>query len=228
MPDAPRKASSNQPDNHSQVNIPAQFNIAEHFLARLAAEHPGRIAILGEPAPVSYRDLANLANRVAAALLQEKVLPGERVLIVLPDSAEFVAAFFGVARIGAIAVPVNPMARQSDYAHFLRDSGARLAIVYGEAMPEFLPAAKDFPPRSIVVVGGEKQSPPGCKIWREWLPKLPINAPLHKTRATDPAFFLYTSGSGGSPKAAVHLHKDMLVTSQSYALGVLAIRPDDR
>jgi benzoate-CoA ligase len=169
---------------------------------------------------------------VAAALSRDKLAPGARVLIVLPDSAEFVAAFFGTAKIGAIVVPVNPMARQADYDHYLRDSSARLAIVHQGALEAFLSAAKDFPTHDIVVVGEAPQAPAVCKVWRNWLPETPRGVfndlPAHHTLATDPAFFLYTSGSGGSPKAAVHLHKDMLVTSHSYAHGVLGIRPDDR
>lgn len=228
MPDESAETSSNQPENSSQLEIPSQFNITEYFLERPAAEYPNRIAILGEPEPVTYRDLANLTNRVSAALLQENVVPGERVLIVLPDSAEFVAAFFGAAKIGAIAVPVNPMAREADYEHFLRDSGARLAIVHAGALPEFLPAARDFPAHHILVVGEGQSAPLSCKLWSKWLAKSGANVPARKTLATDPAFFLYTSGSGGSPKAAVHLHKDILVTSQSYARGVLGIRSEDR
>src|SRR5580658_1106987 len=117
-----------------QFEIPEKFNIAEYFLERPAAEHPNRVAIVGEPAPVSYGGLAALMNRVACALTREGIGPGERILIILPDSAEFMAAFFGAARIGAIAVPVNPMTREADYAHYLRDSRARLAIVHEGAL----------------------------------------------------------------------------------------------
>jgi benzoate-CoA ligase family protein len=228
MPDETREPDPKQDDDPVHLNIPAQFNITEYFLDCPAAAHPDRIAILGEPAPVSYKDLATLANRVAAALLQESVVPGERVLIVLPDSAEFVAAFFGAARIGAIAVPVNPMARRPDYEHYLGDSAATLAIVHVAALAEFLPAAKDLPARNVVVVGGVSAGQSGCNTWRNWLPDKFSDIPAHKTNATDPAFFLYTSGGGGTPKAAVHLHRDMLVTSRSYARGVLGIRPEDK
>ncbi len=220
-------AGSSEPNQiPEQFNIPAQFNIAEYFLDRRAIEHPDRIAILGEPAPVSYGALAALANRVASALTQEGVAPGERVLIILPDSAEFMAAFFGAAKIGAVAVPVNPMTRETDYAHYLRDSGARLVIVHEGALAAFFPAASGFPTESIVVVGFAGQST--MKRWREWIGTGEEKIAARKTRATDPAFFLYTSGSGGNPKGAVHLHKDMLVTSLGFAQGVLEISAADR
>ncbi|MFZ0037395.1 MAG: class I adenylate-forming enzyme family protein, partial [Candidatus Acidiferrales bacterium] len=97
------------------LQLPAQFNIAEEFVSRPAREHPRRVAILGEPRTVSYGELAEEANRVAAALLGSGVAPGDRVLISLPDSLEFIAAFFGAVRIGAVAVPVNPFSRAAGF-----------------------------------------------------------------------------------------------------------------
>ncbi len=211
-----------------QFHIPEQFNIAVHFLERPAAEHPNRIAIVGEPSPVSYGDLSALANRVASALTREGIAPGERVLIILPDSAEFMAAFFGAARIGAVAVPVNPMTREADYAHYLRDSGARLVIVHEGALAAFLPAASGFPVESIVIQGNPPIADKGMKSWSEWIASGDEKITARATRATDPAFFLYTSGSGGNPKGAVHLHRDMLVTSRGFAQGVLGISAVDR
>ncbi|MFZ0820692.1 MAG: benzoate-CoA ligase family protein [Candidatus Acidiferrales bacterium] len=208
--------------------IPDQFNISEYFLDRRAAEFPNRVAIVGEPAPITYGELAALANRVSSSLTREGIAWGERVLIVLPDSAEFMAAFFGAAKIGAVAVPVNPMTREADYAHYLRDSGARLAIVHEGAVAAFLPAAAGFPAEAIVVVGDGFTGHAKMKRWREWIGEGVEIVAVRTTRATDPAFFLYTSGSGGIPKGAVHLHKDMLVTSRGFAQGVLGITAEDR
>jgi benzoate-CoA ligase len=182
---------------------------------------------------VSYGELASLTKRISLALSREGIAPNERVLLVLADSVEFVAAFFGVVAIGAVAVPVNPMAREADYAHYLKDSGARLVIVHESALAEFLPAARGFRASSIVVVGEsvgrETSAPPvGCLFWKKWLPASAEHKATRNTLSTDTAFFLYTSGSGGRPKAAVHQHKDMLITSQSFAHGVLGITAEDR
>src|SRR5437764_12152512 len=136
--------------------LPEHFNLASHFLDASAALHPERIAIVGEPREVTYGELAALANRVGNALRAQGVSRGDRVLIVLPDSAEFIAAFFGVAKIGAVAVPVNPFARSSDYIHYLENSQPRAAIVHSEALAEFLPASSVRPQMPIVVVCKEK------------------------------------------------------------------------
>jgi acyl-CoA synthetase (AMP-forming)/AMP-acid ligase II len=156
--------------------IPASFNITDHFLYVPALAHPGRPAILGEPAPVSYGELASLTRRVSLALSREGIAPGERVLIVLPDSAEFIAAFLAVVAIGAVAVPVNSIAREADYAHYLRDSGVRLAIVHETTLDEFLPATQGLRPSSIVIVtedpirAGSIAAPASALRLHKWLP----------------------------------------------------------
>src|SRR5260370_10414392 len=209
--------------------LPAHFNVASHFLDASAALHPERIAIVGEPREVSYGELAALANRAGNALLSQGVSRGDRVLIALPDSAEFVAAFFGAAKIGAVAVPVNPFARSSDYIHYLENSEPRAAILHYKALAEFLPASSVLPQEPIVVVGDEKANlhVVSCAKWTASIAAAAEKLTAADTLPQDPAFMLYTSGSGGAPKAAVHRHADMLATSQGFARGVLDLRAED-
>jgi benzoate-CoA ligase len=215
------------------AGFPEQFNICAHFLERPAAEHPQRIAILGEPAQMNYAELADLARRVAASLTRDGIAPGERVLIVLPDSAEFIAAFLGVARTGAIVVPVNPMTRAEDYSHYLNDSGAILAIVHSSSMGVFLASANSAKTLREIVVAGNNGGASHVAVarmanWLEWLAPSGRELSAASTRATDAAFFLYTSGSGGRPKATIHEQKDMLATWSGFARGVLGICAEDR
>jgi benzoate-CoA ligase family protein len=209
--------------------IPSRFNIAEWFLDRPAEAHPERIAILGEPRAVCYGELREMANRVGNALLGGGCACGDRVLIVLRDSGEFIAAFFGAAKIGAIPVPVNSFARTGDYSFYLSDSGASIAIVDDSALHEFEPAAAAAAIKVRVVVAGESLGSDGAELaWAKWVEAASPELSTCATAARDVAFLLYTSGSGGRPKAAVHQHKDMLVATRSYAEGVLRIRGDDR
>ncbi len=212
------------------------FNIADEFISRPAREHPQKTAILCPAAAVTYAALESEVNRVAQALRDSGCEPDDRVLIVLPDSLEFVAAFFGATKIGAIAVPVNPMARATDYRHYLENSGARFAIVDAPILSEFAAGATANTLDLLVVCdqtgGTEKPDRISRRIltWEDWLPGHAgaVAPQTHPSSATDPAFFLYTSGSGGTPKAAVHRHQDMLVATRNFAQGVLGIRPDDR
>src|SRR5215469_186127 len=219
-------------------SVPAHFNIADEFIGRPTREHPRRLAILGGERPdgsggqATYADLESEVNRVAQALRASGCQPGDRVLITLPDSIELVSSFFGAAKIGAIAVPVNSMARENDYRHYLQDSGARFAIVhlgpYEAVRNAVLHSSLEF----VIVTGSRRRveaAPRGITVrWEEWLPKAAGEAVTHATSANDPAFFLYTSGTGGLARAAVHCHKDMLYTSRGFAQGVLGLRADDR
>jgi benzoate-CoA ligase len=209
--------------------IPNRFNLAEYFLDAPAEKRPERIAIAGEPREIAYGELAALANRVGNALLGQGVASGDRILIVLPDSSEFIATFFGITKIGAIAVPVNPYARTADYIHYIENSAPRMAIVHSGALAEFLPASSERPQMAIVTVGHQNPEPHGvtCAKWHEWAAAASEHLAAAETSPHDPAFMLYTSGSGGAPKAAVHRHADMLITSRNYAQGVLALCEDD-
>ena len=217
------------PDTSLPPETPRQFNIAEFFLDAPAARHPQKTAIYGGPNRVTYFELSVLANRLGNALLERTVAPGDRVLIVLPDSQEFVASFFGAAKIGAVAVPVNPFARFADYIHYIEDSEPCAAIVHSEALEAFLSASSKRPQMPIVVVGEDKLETRGvsCRRWADWIASAPDSLAPANTSSTDPAFMLYTSGSGGTPKAAVHRHGDMLVATRNYAQGVLGLRAHD-
>src|SRR5438034_10843534 len=85
------------------AEIPEQFNIGQYFLDDPAGRHPHKTAIAREPNRVTYAELAALANRAGNALQELGVSRGDRVLIVLLDSAEFIASFFAAAKIGALA-----------------------------------------------------------------------------------------------------------------------------
>ena len=216
-------------DPSLSADIPEQFNIAAHFVDAPAARHPQKTAIVGEPWATTYAELSALVNRVGNALLELGVSRGDRVLIVLPDSAEFIAAFFGAAKIGAVAVPVNPFARSADYIHYIQDSEPRAAIVHSEALEAFLPASSERAQMPIVIVTEGRVETHGvsCAIWDDWIASASGALAPAETSSGDTAFMLYTSGSGGTPKAAVHRHADMLVTTRGYAQGILGLRADD-
>lgn len=221
-------------------DIPAHFNIADEFVYRPARAHPERVAILGEPHPFTYSEVEQAVNRAANVLRVWRCQPGDRVLIALPDSLEFIAAFFGAAKIGAIAVPVNSLARADDYAHYFADSGARIAIVHKSVFSEWSPAVWPAALEALAIVGecasettdrervmAESSSAHTTFSWEVECEGASDECVTHRTAATDPAFFLYTSGSGGHPKAAIHRHEDMLHTSRGYAHGVLGLCSDD-
>jgi len=207
------------------------FNIAHEFLERPAEEHPHKPAVIGVERRATYAELEREMNRVARALREYGCRPGDRVLLALPDSIEFIAGFFGAAKIGALPVPVNSTARLSDYLHYVADSGARFAIVHISSWDEFKPALHASAVEFTVAVGSRVRldgAGTGITIrWEDWLPRDAADIPVHPTAPSAPAFLLYTSGSGGAPRAAVHRHGSMAVTAKAYAQGILGLCPDD-
>jgi benzoate-CoA ligase family protein len=218
----------------SDSSASRNFNIADEFVSRPAAKHPDRIAILGTGRKYTYAQLDEFTTRMAQALRLAGCQPGDRVLIVLPDSPEFIAVFFGAAKIGAIAVPVNPHARAGDYRHYLANCGARIAIVHASTVGEFAAETATKSLDLLVIVDPKGDTPRPERVARkivaldDWLHSKLCTVQTHPTHADATAFFLYTSGSAGAAKAAVHRHGDMLVTSRNFAEGVLGLREDDR
>jgi len=203
-----------------------KLNVADYFLDRHVREgHGGRVAVAGLGPPLTYEELSERAGRMAAACQELGVQPGDRVLLILPDSADWLACFFGVIKRGAVAVPVNPYTRAADYAYYVTDCRPRLAVVQAESFGEALRVMQVPDPAFRVVTVGARA--PGCEALEEILARTQPLREAHATRADDIAFFLYTSGSGGQPKAAMHRHRHMLATSDSFARQVLGIRPDD-
>jgi benzoate-CoA ligase family protein len=208
------------------LEIPDKLNVADYFLDRHLREGRGdRLAIAGVGPRLTYAELAAQAARVGNALRRLGVRPSDRVLLVLPDSAEFIACFFGAARIGAVAVPVNPFTRAADYAYCAADCRPCVAVLHAVSVAEALPALREADSGLRIVTVGQEVS--GCDSLETLAAAAGDTCETHPTAADDIAFFLYTSGSGGQPKAAMHRHRHMLVTAHSFARRVLGIQPDD-
>ncbi len=150
----------------------------------------------------------------------------DRVLLILLDGPEFVASFFGATKIGAVPVPVNTLMRAADYRFFLDDSRAKVAIVSQALLAEAGPALDRAQHLRYVVVVGRAKVP--HLEFSEWTASASPDLEPVDTSKDDVAFWLYSSGSTGFPKGAVHLQHDMVVCSDTYALQVLGITEADR
>ncbi len=211
----------------ASVRIPERFNAARFFVDRHVEEGRGdRTALVSDRRSVTYAALQASVNRVGNALRELRVGREDRVLLVLLDGPEFVASFFGAIKIGAVPVPVNTMMRAADYRYFLDDSQAPVAVVSEPLLPEVGKAfagARHL--RRAVVVG---EAPPPHLAFGDWTAAASSRLDAAETTKDDMAFWLYSSGSTGFPKGAVHRQRDMLVCSDTYALQILGITERDR
>ena len=207
--------------------VPDRFNAAGFFVDRHVAEgRGGKVAFFHDEGELTYAGLQEQVNRAGNALRGLGVEQEHRVLCLLLDSPAFLATFWGAIKIGAVPIPVNTMMRAQDYLYFLNDSRARVAVISEALLAEAGPVLSHARHLKHVVVVGT--AGPGHIAYEPWLAKASATLEAEDTSRDDSCFWLYSSGSTGFPKGAVHLQHDMVVCTETYALQVLGITPEDR
>ena len=209
------------------VTVPDRFNIADYLVDRHVREgRGGRTAILCGDEVITYAQVADRSNRVANGLRSLGVRREERVLLLLLDTPAFVYSFFAAQKLGAVPIPTNTLLKSQDYRYMLNDSRARVAIVSAPLLPQLAAIPRDELPylEHIVIDGASNGEMTGF----DQLLTAAAALQLQDTSKDDAAFWLYSSGTTGFPKGAVHLHHDILYTVVCYAQGVLGITAADR
>jgi benzoate-CoA ligase family protein len=209
------------------------FNACDYLLdRRLAAGDGDRTALAGAAGDLSYAGLHELVCRTAAGLRSVGLEPEQRLLMLMADTPEFVTVYLAAMRIGAIPVPVSTMLRAEGVTELLRDSRARFLAVTGDFAATAVSAAASAPELTAILADSPLPAgPPAAGLPVHTLGELAQSAPdesLYDTTADSPAFWLYTSGTTGTPKAAMHRHASVQVVCETYGTQVLGIRREDR
>src|SRR5215472_12593289 len=110
------------------------FNLCD-ILRQSAARLPDKTAVVLDGRRLTYGELDALSDRVGGNLTAGGMPPGAAVGLMLPNLPEFLVAYYGILKAGGMVVPINPLYRAPELAHYLRDSGARTLIVWEGAMP---------------------------------------------------------------------------------------------
>src|SRR5437764_10859555 len=175
-----------------RMDISQRFNIGTELIERnLRAGRGDSPAIWSGGKIFTYRDLEALTDRLAAAFLRAGVEPEQRVLFVLPDSPELAAGYLAALKIGAVAVPSNPLLRPADYAYFVEESRARLLITSRACFERVEPALSGTSALERVLVVGES----GDRSFERWggdTPERKVTAAA--TSRDEPAVWLWTTG----------------------------------
>ena len=208
-------------------SLHAALNIASFFVDRQVAEGgAARTAFRVGGRSVTYGEIADRVARAAGALAEAGVEAEQRVLLALDDSPAFAAAFWGAAKLGAVAVPVNTLMGEAEYEFLLNDSRARAAIVEAAVAPRVLAAWARCPRlRTVLVVGG--RSAARAVDFDEALGRAKPLAEAAPTTAEDIVYWGYTSGSTGRPKAAIHTHQAFVAAAELVGANIFGIGSDD-
>ena len=209
-----------------RVEVPRQYNAAADFIDRHLDEGRGaKVAFLDDDGELTYAALAERVNRAGNALHALGVRMEQRVALILLDTAQLPAVFFGAIKIGAVPVPLNTLLTAEDYDQILRDSRARVLVVSAPLLDRIAPILPGQPFLEHVIV--DREGGDGTASLQALLDAADPELEAAPTTADDVGFWLYTSGSTGQLKAAVHAQSDMVHTAELYGVGVLGIREDD-
>ena len=233
------------------------FNASVYLLDRqVEAGRGGHLAVTGPAGSLTYAELSQRVAELSSGLQALGVRPEERVLLVTSDRPETVITFLALLRMGAVAVPVSTMYNGTELGELLRDTRARVVVATGEFAAVTQEAMSLAPEATALVLIGEPGQPgqpdqagqsgqtggsgqpgepvpageAGTRSWADVLAEGQRAGPAapYGTWFDSPGFWLYTSGTTGTPKAAIHRHGSIARVCETYAHQVLGITPGDR
>ncbi|MGI8877519.1 MAG: benzoate-CoA ligase family protein [Candidatus Limnocylindria bacterium] len=206
--------------------MPMEAGLVHRFIERHLDEgRAADVAIRTPSRALTYGELAAQVNRVGNALRDLGVEPEQRVAVLLADGVELAATFFGALKIGAVPVLLNTRLTADDYRGILSDARAKVLVVdetlAGIALriqPELSRLA------SVLVVGA---APEGLASFERAVAAASAELVPEPMSLDDMGFWLYTSGTTGQPKAAIHARRTLLA-AEHYGVQVLGVTPGDR
>ena len=206
--------------------LPDRLNVATVLVDdHLAQGRAEKAAILSGDETVTYAQLHEAVNRFGNVLRELGVRMEERVSLLLPDSPPWVFVFFGAIKIGAVAIPMNTMLASKDYEYLLNDSRSQVLVVHASLLDRITPIREQLRwLKHVLVVGGEAEH---CLSFEKLLQQADAALEPADTSKDDMAFWLYSSGTTGFPKGAIHLQHDMLVAADLYARDTIGLRESD-
>lgn len=191
------------------------------MLEESAGQYPDRVAVTHGENKMTYRELERAACSLANHLRSLGLGRGDKVAIVLPNCPEFIIAYFGIQKIGGVAVTLHVQSTSHELGYLLTNSDAKGLITQGALAKRFEEIAHDLPDcRHLITTNGFEADSP----FREIIARGPFSTEIPTIEADDPAVMIYTAGLTGKPLGAVLTHRNLL--TQSELLRTIARRTE--
>ena len=194
-------------------HVPAEYNIGVDVCDRWAASAPERTAILdvgadGTVDEIGYGALRADSNRLANVLAARGIKRGDRVAILLPQSPAVVLSHVAIYKLGAVALPLAMLFGVDAIAYRLEDSGARALITNAQGLAKLADARAALEGLGLVL--SVDRATDGAEDFHALLARAASDFAPVATASDDPALMVYTSGTTGPPKGALHAHRVLL------------------
>ena len=186
-----------------------------YLLSRAAARHGGKAAVIDGDRSYTYAQLDEYSGRLASALAEIGVAPGERVAVLAPNCVEYVIAFYGIVRAGAVVTTINSGYREREIAHQLNDSGASTLIVH-HALKAISDSARSETPalsREIVITGDPSDA---GSFWALLENASPNPPEIAVDPVNDVAVLPYSSGTTGLTKGVMLTHHNLVANVRQF------------
>jgi long-chain acyl-CoA synthetase len=200
------------------------FNLAV-ILSETAHAAPDRPVAVFDGGRLTYRELDQASDRLAAALAAAGIEPGDRVALQLPNIPQFLISYFGILKAGGVVVPLNVLLRAPEIAYHLSDSGARILITWAGVLAEAAKGAEAAGTGAVYAVGAAAGSGPAVPFERLLDGTAPPREMVTR-QPTDTAVVVYTSGTTGRPKGAELTHIQLYMNADIPGR-LFDVQPDD-
>jgi long-chain acyl-CoA synthetase len=195
-----------------------------NFLSETARRMPDHAAIHFEGLTATFSELDRRVDALARGLGRLGLEPGDRCVLMMPNSVNWVLAYYALARLGAVVVPVNPVYKKGELNHIFSDSEARAFIGHTDYLEEPVPVIDSLPDMRIRIAEGPRV-PVGFTPLEELFDETGEPEPAG-TDPDDPCAIIYTSGTTGLPKGAVLTHGNLMGDVKAVA-GLRRSEPGD-
>ncbi|MGZ3516385.1 MAG: AMP-binding protein [Vulcanimicrobiaceae bacterium] len=208
----------------AELRYPERINCVSRLLDRHVAQgRGGRRCLISPEATWTYEEVQSKANRIARVLTEDLgVVPGNRVLLRGANTPMMAACWLAVVKAGAIAVTTMPLYRATELSHMIEKARVRFALCDLRLAGELTAATCDLDNFRTLCFQSDAADGLEARMARK-----PDNFENVETAVDDVAMIAFTSGTTGKPKAAMHFHRDILATCDTYGAKVLQAGPDD-